>query len=146
MIINSPCKKRKGKNQNDPMRFVKNTTVTNDGEIAENFRIMKTEFQARPVYLSREDRIQAHFLICYLSLMIYRILEKKLKEKYTAEKIITTLRKMKLHIIPGTGYQPSYTRTDLTDELHEIFGFNTDYQIMTKSSIRNIIKLTKQRQ
>lgn len=115
-------------------------------EIEESFRIMKTEFQARPVYLSREDRIQAHFLICYLSLMIYRILEKKLKEKYTAEKIITTLRKMELHIIPGTGYQPSYTRTDLTDELHEIFGFNTDYQIMTKSSIRNIIKLTKQRQ
>ena len=115
-------------------------------EIEESFRIMKTEFQARPVCLSREDRIQAHFLICYLSLMIYRILEKKLKEKYTAEKIITTLRKMELHIIPGTGYQPSYTRTDLTDELHEIFGFNTDYQIMTKSSIRNIIKLTKQRQ
>ena len=54
--------------------------------------------------------------------------------------------KMDLHTIPGTGYQPSYTRTDLTDELHEIFGFNTDYQIMTKSSIRNIIKLTKQRQ
>ena len=115
-------------------------------EIEESFRIMKTEFQARPVYLSREDTIQAHFLICYLSLMIYRILEKKLKEKYTAEKIITALRKMELHIIPGTGYQPSYTRTDLTDELHEIFGFNTDYQIMTKSSIRNIIKLTKQRQ
>lgn len=107
---------------------------------------MKTEFQARPVYLSRKDKIQAHFLICYLSLMIYRILEKKLKEKYTAEKIITTLRKMELHIIPGTGYRPSYTRTDLTDELHEIFGFNTDYQIMTKSSIRNIIKLTRQRQ
>lgn len=115
-------------------------------EIEESFRIMKTEFQAGPVYLSREDRIHAHFLICYLSLMIYRILEKKLKEKYTAEKIITALRKMELHIIPGTGYQPSYTRTDLTDELHEIFGFNTDYQIMTKSSIRNIIKLTKQRQ
>ena len=115
-------------------------------EIEESFRIMKTEFQARPVCLSREDRIQAHFLICYLSLMIYRILEKKLKEKYTAEKIITALRKMELHIIPGTGYQPSYTRTDLTDELHEIFGFNTDYQIMTKSSIRNITKLTKQRQ
>ena len=115
-------------------------------EIEESFRIMKTEFRARPVYLSREDRIQAHFLICYLSLMIYRILEKKLEEKYTAEKIITTLRKMELHIIPGTGYQPSYTRTDLTDKLHEIFGFNTDYQIMTKSSIRNIIRLTKQRQ
>ena len=115
-------------------------------EIEESFRIMKTEFQARPVCLSREDRIQAHFLICYLSLMIYRILEKKLKEKYTAEKIITALRKMELHIIPGTGFQPSYTRTGLTDELHEIFGFNTDYQIMTKSSIRNIIKLTKQRQ
>ena len=46
-------------------------------EIEESFRIMKTEFKARPVYLSREDRIRAHFFICFLSLMIYRYLEKK---------------------------------------------------------------------
>lgn len=51
-------------------------------EIEECFRIMKTEFKARPVYLSREDRIKAHFLTCYASLVLYRILEKRLAEKF----------------------------------------------------------------
>jgi transposase len=49
-------------------------------EIEESFRIMKTEFKARPVYVRREDRIKAHFLTCYLSLLIYRLLEKKLDD------------------------------------------------------------------
>lgn len=70
-------------------------------EIEESFRIMKTEFQAGPVYLSREDRIHAHFLICYLSLMIYRILEKKLKEKYTAEKNHNGTKKNGITYHPG---------------------------------------------
>ena len=48
-------------------------------EIEENFRIMKTEFEARPVYVRREDRIKAHFLTCYISLLVYRLLEKSLK-------------------------------------------------------------------
>lgn len=46
-------------------------------EIEENFRIMKTDFEARPVYVRREDRIKAHFLTCYISLLVYRLLEKK---------------------------------------------------------------------
>ncbi|MBD0859538.1 hypothetical protein CGK76_11350, partial [Erysipelotrichaceae bacterium 7770_A6] len=70
-------------------------------EIEESFRIMKTEFQAGPVYLFREDRIHAHFLICYLSLMIYRILEKKLKEKYTAEKNHNGTKKNGITYHPG---------------------------------------------
>lgn len=41
-------------------------------EIEENFRIMKTDFKARPVYVRREDRIKAHFLICFISLLLYR--------------------------------------------------------------------------
>ena len=65
-------------------------------EIEESFRILKTDFKSRPVYLSREDRIKAHFLVCYLSLLIYRLLEKKLNYKYTCSQIITTLRSMKL--------------------------------------------------
>ena len=133
-IINSPYKKRKGKNQNDPMRFVKKTAVTDDGEIAEkkvyeidveqiakeelydgfyavmtnlegnieeiikinrqrweieeNFRIMKTEFEARPVYVRRDDRIKAHFMTCYISLLLYRLLEQKIGNNYTTEQII----------------------------------------------------------
>ena len=114
-------------------------------EIEESFRIMKTDFEARPVYLSREDRIRAHFLICYLSLLIYRLLEKKLENKYTSTQIITALRSMKLLAVEGIGYQPAYKRTDPTDDLHSKFGFRTDYQIMKKSSVRSVIKQTKER-
>ena len=61
-------------------------------EIEESFRIMKSEFEARPVYLSREDRIKAHFMTCFLALLIFRILEKKLDEKYTVNEIIETIK------------------------------------------------------
>ena len=114
-------------------------------EIEESFRIMKTDFRARPVYLSTEDHIKAHFLICFLSLLIYRILEKKLESKYTCAQIIRTLRSMKLLALEGTGYLPAYKRTEITDDLHSIFGFRTDYQIMKKSAVRSVIRQTKQR-
>jgi transposase len=114
-------------------------------QIEESFRIMKTDFEARPVYLSREDRIKAHFLICYLALLLYRIIEKKLEKKYTCREIISTLREMKLLSSAGKGYIPAYTRTDLTDELHQLFGFRTDYEILKKSYIRSVIAKTKKR-
>ena len=190
-MIASPDKKRKGKNTNDPARFIKKTSVTTDGEIAEkciyrldqdkidnesrydgfyavitnldcnvkeiirinqqrweieeNFRIMKTEFEARPVYVQRDDRIKAHFLTCYLSLLLYRLLEKKLDGKYTCESLLATLRSMQVTLLPGDlGYTPSYKRTDLTDALHIHFGFHTDIEFISKSKMRNIIKSTKE--
>ena len=113
-------------------------------EIEECFRIMKTEFRARPVYLRKEDRIKAHFLTCYIALMVYRILEKKLEEKYTCTDIIETLRTMMM-FRPGEklGYIPAYTRTDLTDALHETFGFRTDYEIITDVNMKKVIRVTK---
>lgn len=114
-------------------------------EIEESFRIMKSEFDARPVFLSRDDRIKAHFLICYMALLLYRILEKKLDSKFTAPTIIKTLKEMNLTAIEAAGYVPSYTRTDCTDALHEIMGFRTDKQIIKKSVMRTIIKNTKQK-
>ena len=54
---------------------------------------MKSEFKARPVYLTRDDRIQAHFTTCFISLMIYRLLEKKLNEKYTCSEIIQSFKR-----------------------------------------------------
>jgi transposase len=190
-ILSSPGKKRKGKNQNDPMRFVKKTSFTPDGEIAEgqayslddeqiekeamydgfyavitniegdineiikinkqrweieeNFRLMKTEFEARPVYVRREDRIRAHFMTCYMSLLLYRLLEKKLGSSYTSEQILETLRSMKMTLLStASGYVPSYTRSEITDALHKAFGFRTDYEFIPKSSMRSIIKETKQ--
>ncbi len=190
-IIATPGQKRKGKNQNDPMRFVKKTSVTSDGEIAEknvydldeeqiqkeemydgfyavitnlegdvneiikinkqrweieeNFRIMKTEFDARPVYVRRDDRIKAHFMTCYISLLLYHLLEKKLGDTYTSKQILETLRSMQMTLLnKASGYIPSYTRTELTDRLHKEFHFRTDYEFITKSSMRTIIKNTKQ--
>lgn len=108
-------------------------------EIEECFRIMKTEFKARPVYLSRRDRITAHFTTCFTALVIYRMLEKKLENRFTCEEIIRTLRDMNMMIAPGEGYIPTYTRTDLTDTLHGAFGFRTDYQITSQKSMRKIL-------
>ncbi len=189
--VASPSKQRKGKNQNDPARFLKQVSLTYDGEIAEkvlldldidkiaeeerydgfyavitnlddnieeilkvncqrweikeNFRIMKSEFEARPVYVRREDRIRAHFLICYLSLLVYRLLEKKLESKYTCKEILDTLRKMQMTLLSkNSGYTPSYKRTKLTDMLHEKFDFHTDYEYISKFSMRSIIKKSKE--
>ena len=112
-------------------------------EIEESFRIMKSEFEARPVYLQRDDRIEAHFLTCFIALLIYRILEKKLNEAFTCQDIIRTLRGMNMRKIGNSGYIPAYTRTKLTDSLHGYAGFRTDYEITTPKSMAGIIRRTK---
>ena len=113
-------------------------------EIEENFRIMKTDFEARPVYVRREDRIKAHFLTCYISLLVYRLLEKKIGNNYTCNEILSTLRSMRVTLLSKeSGYIPSYKRTVLTDDLHKAFGFHTDYEFVSKSAMRSIIKSTK---
>ena len=112
-------------------------------EIEECFRIMKHEFSARPVYLRKDLRIEAHFTVCFLALVIFRYLEKRLKNQFTCEQITDGLRKMKFLKIKDTGYTPAYTRNDFTDALHEAFGFRTDYEIMQKSVMRKIIAETK---
>lgn len=112
-------------------------------EIEECFRIMKTEFKARPIYLSKEDRIEAHFMTCFLALIIFRILEKKLDYKYTCPKILSELKEMNFLINEGNGYIPCYERTDFTDDLHEKFEFRTDYKIVTTKKMKEILKATK---
>ena len=112
-------------------------------KIEESFRIMKTDFESRLVYVSREDRIKAHFLICFLSLLIFRILEKKTNRAYTSSELIKTLRDYNLLRINGEGYIPEYTRSEITDCLHEIFGFRTDTEIVPTRRMREIIASTK---
>ena len=106
-------------------------------EIEECFRIMKSEFKARPVYLSDDERIEAHFITCFISLVIYRLLEKRLKGEFTCTEIISELREMNFKEIKGEGYEPIYMRTDFTDALHEACGFHTDYQIVTLTNEKN---------
>ena len=112
-------------------------------EIEESFRIMKTDFKSRPVYLSREDRIKAHFTTCFLALVIYRHLEKSLDNKYTANEIITTLKNMNLVKIKADCYYPTYTRTDFTDFIHNKVTFRTDFEVLTEKNIKKIIDETK---
>ena len=182
--INSNNVIRKGKNQNDPNRFIEEINSTSNGEVAcekiysinedlikeeekydgyyalstnligniddilkitkgrweieESFRIMKSDFLARPVNLSREDRIKAHFMTCFIALLIYRILEKELSYKYTTSQILKTLRTMNVLESKGDGYIPEYIRTNLTDDLHNVFDFRTDYEINTYKDLKKI--------
>ena len=108
------------------------------------FRIMKTDFSARPVFVQRNDRIRAHFLICFLALFIYRLLEKKLERKYTCEELLSTLRDYEFADVQGQGFIPIYESTKLTDALHEVAGFETDYEFLTKRKMKEIQKLSKQ--
>ena len=112
-------------------------------EIEESFRIMKTDFKSRPVYHSKDEMIKAHFITCFLSLIVYRYVEKKLDEKYTAPEIIETLRNMNMKLENETSYIPNYIRTDLTDALHDKFGFRTDFEVISEKDIKKILKQTK---
>lgn len=175
--------------QNDPKRFIKETNITSQGEVAnekiyelnedtileesqydglyavctnlednveeiirinkrrweieESFRIMKSEFKARPVYLSREDRIKAHFTTCFLSLVIFRYLEKILEEKYTINEIVDILKEYNFREFAGFGYVPLYTPTKLTDELHNKFLINTNKEIIDYKNMKKIFKQSK---
>lgn len=109
------------------------------------FRTMKTDFSARPVYVRREDRITAHFLTCFLALLVYRLLDRKLGCKYTGAYLLETLKAMNFADIEEQGYMPLYTREEITDALHDACGFRTDYQFISKRTMKKIQKESKGR-
>ena len=115
-------------------------------QIEECFRIMKTDFSARPVYLQDENRIKAHFLICFLALTIYRYIEKKLDSKYTCEDLLDTLKAINFVEVQEQGFIPTYKRDMITDALHDACGFRTDYQFITKSKMKTIEKKSNGRE
>ena len=117
----------------------------NRWEIEESFRILKTDFDSGTIHLSREDRIKAHFLTCYISLLIDRILEYKLDHKYTNTKILEKLREMEVYEEKGSGYSPAYVRDDLSDDLHNVFNFRTDYEIISYNKFKEIFDLAKKK-
>ena len=111
-------------------------------QVEECFRIMKGEFRARPVFLSRRDRIEAHFLTCFLALLIYRILEKRLDGRFSCPEIVDTLRGMQMEEVTGEGWRPLYMRTEVTDALHDAFGFRTDFEIVPVRQMNKIVRKT----
>ncbi len=112
-------------------------------QIEECFRIMKHEFKARPAFLQRDERIQAHFMTCFLALIVHRYLEIRTENRYTAESLIRQLRDMDMVKLEGYGYTPSYNRTELTDLLHQEFGFDTSKELIPIAKMRNICKNSK---
>lgn len=112
-------------------------------EIEESFRILKTDFKARPVYLKRDDRIKAHFTTCFLSLLIYRILENKLEHKYSPRNIINTLKEMNSLKIAGYGYKQVYQNTEITKELSKIFNININQDFISLKNMKKFLKDNK---
>lgn len=165
MIQDNGKLKKNRKNPNDPARFIEKVTTNQNGEVVEEYysldnakiadeamydgfygittNLEDDNIKARPVYLQTRDRIEAHFLTCFISLIVYRILSNKLNNKYTVCELLKTIRNMELLDTQYNGYIPTYTRTDITDDLHKTFGFRTDYEIIGKKKMRNIIKNTK---
>ena len=109
-------------------------------KIEETFRIMKSEFKARPTFVRRDDRIRAHFLTCFIAMLAFRIIESRLDHQFSCHKIIQTLREMKWLELSGEGFVPTYERTILIDKLHDAFGFRTDYQLINQKTVKKIIK------
>ena len=97
---------------------------------------MRTDFKSRPVFHSNDEMIKAHFLTCFLALVVYRYVEKNLDEKYTVPEIIDTLRDMNLKLENVNSYIPNYIRTNLTDALHNKFGFRTDFEVISEKNVK----------
>ena len=98
-------------------------------KIEDCFRVLKTNFDARPVYHRLDNRIVAHFMICYTSLLIYRLLEKKLKEKgyhFTINEILTTLKNMNISNVKDRFYQADYTGGNVLNALCNTFKLQLD--------------------
>ena len=111
-------------------------------KIEESFRITKSDLEARPVYVSREDHIEAHFLTCFVSLIIARILEMKTKHKYSITKLLESLSKCECSHL-----QQNYYFFDYYDEILEEIGNVTDIdfskQLLTLGEIKKILGNTK---
>lgn len=99
-------------------------------EIEECFEIMKSELETRPIFVRTKKSIEGHLLICFIALTVYRILEQYLENKYTCFEIFEMLRNMWIVYDQGPYYKAAFMRTELTDKLAEIFGYQFGYKIL----------------
>ena len=106
-------------------------------KIEESFKVTKSTLDARPVYLSREDHINAHFFICFLALVIVRILEIRLDNKYTIEKILKSLRSVSCSHVDANHYLFDYV-DEVTDDINEVFGLDIGRKVMTLGEIKKV--------
>ena len=106
-------------------------------KIEESFKITKTNFEARPVYVWTPEHIEAHFLTCFVSLVIIRLLEQKLEHKYSIDKIIDALKKYTSTNIEHNIFIQSFTNEVIKD-LEKIFNINLSKKYLTLSEIKKI--------
>jgi len=110
--------------------------------IEETFKVSKSELTARPVYVSREDHIQAHFLTCYISLVLSRILQHKVNKKYSVGKILESLGKCNCSNIQENIYLFNYYDTVLK-EIGEVTNIDFSLKNRTLKEIKNILGQSK---
>lgn len=111
-------------------------------EIEESFKIIKSEFSARPIFLKLENHIHAHFLICFVALLIFRLLEFKLNKKFPATQIRETLRNYCCSHIDENYYLFDF-RNNIIKEIENIFNVDFSNKILTTSEIKKILKENK---
>lgn len=118
-------------------------------EIEHLFRTTKTHLDARPVYLSRQDRIRSHFLVCYLALLLLKLLQKQITETFpdtykknplSIDYLVETIQNLRFGQVQGAGYMPMFTRTSLTDHLQQLAGVEVNKQIITKAKMNAIYR------
>ena len=112
-------------------------------KIEDCFRVMKTNFSARPVYHQKRDRIIAHFMICYTALLIYRILEKKLNlnnTHFTIDNVIETINNMEVANVEDMCYMSTYTNSLVCTALNAVSGLGLDKKYYQPKELNKKIK------
>lgn len=114
-------------------------------EIEHLFRTTKTFLEARPVHLQRQDRIRSHFLICFLAMVIIKILQKKLHmHELTIDQLILTLRSIEFDYFKSIGYRPLFERNEITDRLQQIAGITIDTKIVETKRMNKLYRNIKE--
>jgi transposase len=110
--------------------------------IEETFKITKSVLGTRPIYVSTPEHVNAHMLICFIALLIGRIIERRLERKYNFEQIVETLRKIECSYLDTNIWMFDYA-SDFTDELNRVFGTAFGKKHMTLAQIKNYLAGSK---
>jgi transposase len=111
-------------------------------EIEESFKIIKSEFKARPVYVKKDEHVEAHFLVCFVALVIMRVLEQMLERKHTVKQIRNSLISYSCSYLEQNYYLFDY-RDDVIKSIESVFGFDLSKKIMSQAEIKKILQYKK---
>ncbi len=111
-------------------------------QIEDAFRVTKSDLETRPVFLSRQDRIEAHFLVCFIALYIAKPLAKRLDNKHPIAKIATSLNSMSYTFLEDNLFVGDYC-DDVSADVKEKLGIDLDRKYLTRGGIRTILENTK---